>query len=455
MPRRAREPRDTLGRPLRDLRISVMDRCNFRCPYCMPKETFHDGYRFLKSAERLSFEEIVRLARLAVPLGVRKLRLTGGEPLLRPNLADLVGDLACIEGVDDLALTTNGVLLAQHAAPLAANGLKRVTVSLDSLDRDVFRHMSGGFDGLDEVLDGIEHARRAGLAPIKINAVVQRGINDHTVLDMIEHFRGSGVIVRFIEYMDVGNRNHWEPGLVVPSAELAARIGARWPLHPTGTRRTTAARSPSAIASTTAAARSASSRRSRSRSAATARARGCLRRARCTPACSPTKAPTCAARCAPARATPSCPSCCRRSGRAAPTATASCAPNCARAAAAQDRDVLHRRLRPWHAARAQNRRNGSGLTHLDAARTSPTMVDVGDKAVTQRKAIAEARVVLPGHVAATLESQGFSTRKGPVFQTAIIAGTMAAKRTHELIPFCHPLPLDGCRSTSTVVAAGW
>ncbi len=230
--RRSREPRDTLGRPMRDLRISVMDRCNFRCPYCMPKETFHDGYRFLKSAERLSFDEIVRLARLSVPFGVRKLRITGGEPLLRPNLSDLVGDLTSIPGIDDVALTTNGVLLAKYASELKAAGLSRVTVSLDSLDPAVFAKMSGGFGGVDEVLDGIEHARRAGLAPIKVNAVIQRGVNDHTVVPLVGHFRGTGVIVRFIEYMDVGNRNHWQAGLVVPSSELAAAIGARWPLRP-------------------------------------------------------------------------------------------------------------------------------------------------------------------------------------------------------------------------------
>ena len=227
-------PRDALGRPLRDLRISVMDRCNFRCPYCMPREQYHESYRFLKSAERLSFEEIVRLTRLFVSLGVRKLRLTGGEPLLRANLADLVGDLTSIPGVEDVALTTNGILLARHAAELKAAGLQRITVSLDSLDPQVFARMSGGFGGVDDVLDGIEHARRADLTPIKLNAVVQRGVNDHTVLDLIERFRGTGVIVRFIEYMDVGNRNHWERELVVPSHELLARIRARWPLEPLG-----------------------------------------------------------------------------------------------------------------------------------------------------------------------------------------------------------------------------
>jgi cyclic pyranopterin phosphate synthase len=223
-------PRDTLQRPMRDLRISVMDRCNFRCPYCMPRETYHEKYRFLGSHERLSFDEIVRLARLFVQLGVRKLRLTGGEPLLRAGLPDLIGDLTAIAGVEDVALTTNGVLLARHASELKAAGLKRITVSLDSLDPQVFARMSGGFGNPAEVLDGIEHARRAGLEPVKINAVVQRGVNDHTVLDLVERFRGSGVVVRFIEYMDVGNRNHWSSELVVPSKELAARIAARWPL---------------------------------------------------------------------------------------------------------------------------------------------------------------------------------------------------------------------------------
>jgi cyclic pyranopterin phosphate synthase len=226
------DPLDRLGRPLHDLRISVMDRCNFRCPYCMPKEQFHEHYRFLKSQERLSFEEIVRLARLFATLGVRKLRLTGGEPLLRTNLADLVGDLTDISGIDDIALTTNGVLLGQHAVDLHANGLRRVTVSLDTLDKDVFARMSGGFGALDQVLSGIDAAIAAGLAPVKINAVIERGLNDHTALDLVERFRGSPVIVRFIEFMDVGSRNQWRPELVVPSRELAARVHARWPMQP-------------------------------------------------------------------------------------------------------------------------------------------------------------------------------------------------------------------------------
>jgi cyclic pyranopterin phosphate synthase len=223
--------RDRLGRPVHDLRISVMDRCNFRCPYCMPQSTFNEKYRFLKSAERLTFEEITRLARLSASLGVRKVRLTGGEPLLRTGLPDLVAELSTIEGIEDIALTTNGVLLAQHAAELKGSGLHRVTVSLDSLEPDVFAQMSGGFGGLEQVLEGIEAAVAAGLRPVKVNTVVQRGRNDHTVMDLLEHFRGTGVTVRLIEYMDVGNRNHWTQGEVVSSAELLERIRARWPVN--------------------------------------------------------------------------------------------------------------------------------------------------------------------------------------------------------------------------------
>ena len=198
----------------------------------MPKEQFHEHYEFLKSRERLSFEEITRLTKLFASLGVRKVRLTGGEPLLRANLADLVGDLTGIPGIEDIALTTNGVLLANHAVDLHANGLRRITVSLDTLDREIFTRLSGGFGALDQVLAGIEAALAAGLSPVKINAVIERGVNDHTALDLIERFRGTPVIVRFIEFMDVGNRNHWRPDMVVPSKELAARVNERWPMHP-------------------------------------------------------------------------------------------------------------------------------------------------------------------------------------------------------------------------------
>ena len=226
-----RSPQDRLGRPLRDLRISVMDRCNFRCPYCMPRERFHEHYPFLKTTERLSFEEILRLTRLFVPMGVRKLRITGGEPLLRVNLPDLIADLNAIPGVEDIAITTNGVLLGKHAYELKAAGLSRVTISLDSLDQDIFARMNGGFGRVSEVLDGIEHAHNAGLGPIKINAVIQRGVNEGSVLPLVERFRGTGLTVRFIEYMDVGNRNDWREQLVVPSRDLQSQIHARWPLR--------------------------------------------------------------------------------------------------------------------------------------------------------------------------------------------------------------------------------
>jgi cyclic pyranopterin phosphate synthase len=198
----------------------------------MPKEQFHEKYPFMRTAERLSFDEIVRLARLFVPLGVRKLRLTGGEPLLRANLPDLIADLYSVQGIEDIALTTNGVLLAQHAAELVAAGLNRVTVSLDSLDPVVFKKMNGGLGEVEDVLRGLEQAARAGLNPIKVNAVIQRGLNDHTALDLVERFRGTGIIVRFIEYMDVGTLNGWRREDVVTSRELLARISARWAVKP-------------------------------------------------------------------------------------------------------------------------------------------------------------------------------------------------------------------------------
>ena len=224
--------KDRRGRPLRDLRISVMDRCNFRCPYCMPENQYHRDFQFLHADERLSFEEITRLARLFVARGVTKLRLTGGEPLLRPGLVDLVGELSLIEGVEDLALTTNGILLAQHAAALKGAGLDRVTVSLDALDEPTFRRMSGGRGTPDRVLEGIDAAIEAGLAPIKINTVVQRGINEGGIYALLERFRNTGVVVRFIEYMDVGTLNKWNEKELVPSRELVERIRQRWAIRP-------------------------------------------------------------------------------------------------------------------------------------------------------------------------------------------------------------------------------
>ena len=222
---------DTYRRPLRDLRISVTDRCNFRCPYCMPKEVFGPDHAFLRRRALLTYEEIARLARLFARAGVTKVRLTGGEPLVRRDLPLLVEQLAAIPGIDDLTLTTNGVLLPRHAEALAAAGLHRVTVSLDSLDPEVYRRMNDVGEGPEAALAGIEAAERAGLAPIKVNAVVERGVNDHTLVDLARHFHGTGHILRFIEFMDVGNSNAWSLDRVVPSREVVERIDAVLPLE--------------------------------------------------------------------------------------------------------------------------------------------------------------------------------------------------------------------------------
>jgi cyclic pyranopterin phosphate synthase len=229
-----KETRDTLSRPLQDLRISVLDQCNFRCPYCMPEAEFNADYQFLKKQERLTHEEIFRLAGIAVSLGVSKLRLTGGEPLLDKRLPELVARLASIADVEDLALTTNGMLLGPVAQKLAEAGLHRITISLDSLDAEVFQRMNGNRGDVSTVLAGIAAAESAGLGPIKINAVIQRGVNDHTVLELLEHFRGTAHIVRLIEYMDVGNRNGWRMDQVVASRDLLKSIHARWPLRAVG-----------------------------------------------------------------------------------------------------------------------------------------------------------------------------------------------------------------------------
>ena len=228
--------RDTRGRPLRDLRISVTDRCNFRCTYCMPKEVFGSDYQYLPQAALLSFEEITRLARLFIGLGVHKLRLTGGEPLLRKGVEGLIEQLSALRTLDgeplDITLTTNGSLLARKAKALKAAGLKRVTVSLDSLDDAVFRRMNDVDFPVAEVLAGIEAARAAGLAPIKVNMVVKRGTNEHEVLPMARHFRGSGIALRLIEYMDVGATNRWRMDEVLPSSELLKRLQAEFALLP-------------------------------------------------------------------------------------------------------------------------------------------------------------------------------------------------------------------------------
>jgi cyclic pyranopterin phosphate synthase len=222
---------DRLGRPLRDLRVSVTDRCNFRCPYCMPAEVFGERYQFLPKPEILSFEEIARLAAVFVSLGTRKIRITGGEPLLRADLPVLIGELAAIDGLDDLSLTTNGFLLAEAAPRLAEAGLRRVTVSLDSLDPETFQRMSGGIRAPSIVLNAIDAAERAGLAPLKINCVVQRGVNEDDIVALARRFHGSGHIVRYIEYMDVGTRNDWSGAEVVAEAEILERIDAVFPLE--------------------------------------------------------------------------------------------------------------------------------------------------------------------------------------------------------------------------------
>ncbi len=224
-------PHDLLGRPLHDLRLSVIDACNFRCGYCMPADRVPEDYG-TDASQRLSFDEIDTLVRAFVRIGTRKLRLTGGEPLLRKRLPDLVRRLAAIPGLDDIALTTNGVLLAQQAPALHDAGLRRITVSLDALDPQVFADMSGRRGRVEQVLAGIDAAVAAGFTRLKINAVVQRGVNEDEVLPLVEHFRGSGHVVRFIEFMDVGDSNGWRRDRMVPSSVLRDRIAARWPLHP-------------------------------------------------------------------------------------------------------------------------------------------------------------------------------------------------------------------------------
>ncbi|MFP4323753.1 MAG: GTP 3',8-cyclase MoaA [Anaerolineales bacterium] len=223
---------DQLQRPLRDFRISVTDRCNFRCTYCMPAEIYGEAYKFLPNRELLNFEEITRVSRIMAKLGVEKLRLTGGEPLVRQHLNVLIEQLATIPGIRDIAMTTNGVFLPGKAETLKAAGLRRVTVSLDSLDNEVFRHLNGGKAHVEDVLAGIQAAQAAGLTPIKINAVVKRGANDHTIVDLARFAKDHGHILRFIEFMDVGTRNGWSYEHVVGAQEIIQRVGDALPLEP-------------------------------------------------------------------------------------------------------------------------------------------------------------------------------------------------------------------------------
>ena len=222
---------DTLGRPVRDLRISVTDRCNFRCTYCMPKEVFGKDYQFLARDRLLSFSEITRVATVFASQGATKVRLTGGEPLLRRGIEELIGSLGSVEGLTDLTLTTNGSLLARKAEALAAAGLRRITVSLDSMDDAVFMAMNDVGYPVESVLEGIDAAAAAGLTPVKINMVVQRGVNEDSIVEVAEHFRHTGHIVRFIEFMDVGTTNGWNMAAVVPAAEIVERIDEKFPLE--------------------------------------------------------------------------------------------------------------------------------------------------------------------------------------------------------------------------------
>lgn len=223
---------DKFNRPIRDLRISVIDKCNFRCPYCMPAEIFGADYNFLNNEELLSDDEIMRLATLFAGLGVTKFRLTGGEPLVRPRLSELVARLAQIPGIEDLALTTNGYYLARHVHQLREAGLHRLTISLDSLDEEVFQVMNGRKSTVGRVLAGLAVAETAGFPSIKINCVVKRGVNDHTIVALAQRFKGTGHIVRFIEYMDVGNLNGWKMDDVVTAEEILRLIDAEMPLEP-------------------------------------------------------------------------------------------------------------------------------------------------------------------------------------------------------------------------------
>lgn len=225
-------PTDRLSRPLRDLRISVTDRCNLRCPYCMPASVFGEHHAFLPKDELLSFEEITRLVTVFVRAGVKKIRITGGEPLLRRDLPTLIAGIVAIPGIEDIALTTNGLKLPEQAGALADAGLKRVTVSLDSLDEAVLKEMSGRPVAPSAVLDGIRAAEDAGLRPIKINCVAVRGVNEAGIVDLARHFKGSGHVLRFIEFMDVGTLNDWQADQVVPAAEIVRRIGEVFPLEP-------------------------------------------------------------------------------------------------------------------------------------------------------------------------------------------------------------------------------
>ena len=223
---------DNYGRKINYLRISVTDRCNLRCTYCMPEKKFHQNFKFLTKQERLTHDEILRLINIAVDLGVTKIRLTGGEPLLDKKIVSLVNKISKIDGITDLALTTNGTLLRKYADDLKKAGLHRITVSLDSLDPDIFYKLNGNKGNLRDVLDGILAAEESGFKEIKINTVVQRNVNENSIIDLLSHFRGTGHVVRLIEFMDVGNKNNWNLASVISAKELIERISQYWKLIP-------------------------------------------------------------------------------------------------------------------------------------------------------------------------------------------------------------------------------
>ena len=306
---------DTMGRALRDLRISVTDRCNFRCVYCMPKEVFGSAYRFLERRELLTFEEITRVAGTFVALGVEKLRITGGEPLVRRDLERLIEQLSPLGA--DLTLTTNGSLLPAKAEALAKAGLRRITVSLDSLDDATFQALNDVDFPAGRVLEGIDAAAAAGL-PVKVNCVVKRGVNDRELTALAAHFRGTGHTLRFIEYMDVGHSNGWRLDDVVPAAEIVATLDAAF--GSSRSRPPIRARSPGATATSTGRVRSASSRPSRSPSAAPVRGPASPPRESSTPACSPSAATICGRWSAAGHPTKSSPVRCKPCGEAVPTA---------------------------------------------------------------------------------------------------------------------------------------
>ena len=356
---------DRLQRPLRDLRVSVTDRCNLRCPYCMPREVFGTRFRFLPREQLLTFEEITRVVRAAAAHGVAKVRLTGGEPLLRRELERLLEMLARVDGVSDLAMTTNGLLLARHAQRLRDAGLRRVTVSLDALEQDTLRAMSDGPVSPARILDAIEVASGVGLSPVKINMVVRRGVNDHCVADMAARFRHRPEIVRFIEYMDVGSTNGWSAQEVVSASEILKVIGragrsSRWS-------RSARARWPPVIATAMAPARSASSIPSAPRSAAAAAAPACRPTGSCSPACSPGRGTTCAACCAAAPAQASSSGGCTRSGAGVRTATRPSAP-------ALGRPLSSSRPRSRCPTSGAERRPGAGHPPLTTGGPEPSLI---------------------------------------------------------------------------------